>query len=175
MENIETNRCSETDSAPNPQDVAREYYGDGIPEFKGEKIRKMHETREKFEEEFWDVTRQENSGEKSRDAAEAIKTVLRVNYLSTQGENIIEDDEKYNRWLAHLDRKNPAAVAIDMTAMSAMERLEDGQSIDECIDYIKQRSRGDEAWENSVSRTVAMFSNQGDDFSRRKWPELHSK
>ena len=65
-------------------------------------------------------------------------------------------------------------LAVETEAMRAMELIEQ-KGIESSLEYIKERSRGDEAFERSVTRTVSMFSNEKDEFSRKAFPELFEK
>jgi len=151
-------------SGPN-SDIAAEYYGGKVPEFKGLLLQRIDEVRDKFED---DMTSVLNSSESEADKQASLE-VIKKNYLSKQGENLIGDDEAYEQWKKRIHESGNLSVEIE--AMSAMELIEKN-GVDSGIEYIKERSRGDEAFERSVSRTVSMFSNEKDEFSRKVFPEL---
>ncbi len=146
-------------------DIAAEYYGGKVPEFKGALLQRIDEVRDKFED---DMTSVLNSSESEADKQASLE-VIRKSYLSKQGENLIVDDEAYEQWTKRIHESGNLSVEIE--AMSAMELIEKN-GVDSGIEYIKERSRGDEAFERSVSRTVSMFSNEKDEFSRKTFPEL---
>lgn len=146
-------------------DVATEYYGDGVPEFKGALLRKIDNVRTKFEDDMAEVMQ----GEGSREDKQASMDVIRKTYLSNQGENLIKDDADYEKWVKRIHESGN--IAVEMEAMRAMELIEEN-GVDSGIEYIKKRARGDEAFEGSVNRTVSMFSNERDEFSRKVYPQL---
>lgn len=146
-------------------DIATDYYGEGVPKFKGDMLRKINDRRTKFEDDMSEVMR---SGMDEADK-QASMEVIRKTYLSNQGENLIEDDGDYEKWLKRVYESGN--LAVEMEAMRAMELIEEN-GVDSGIEYIKKRARGDEAFENSISRTVSMFSNERDEFSRKVYPEL---
>ena len=147
------------------KDIATEYYGEEAPEFRGDFLRRIDDTRVKFENDVNGVLR----SEKSESDKLAMLEIIRKAYLSRQGENLIDDDGDYDKWMERIrDSKN---LSIEVEAMRAMEIVEI-DDIDSGIEYIKKRSRGNEAFEKSVLRTVSMFSNKKDEFSKKVFPEL---
>ena len=146
-------------------DIATDYYGEGVPKFKGDMLRKINDRRTKFEDDMSEIMR---SGGSEADK-QASMEVIRKTYLSNQGENLIEDDRDYEKWTKRIHESGN--LAVEMEAMRAMELIEEN-GVDSGIEYIKKRARGDEAFENSVSRTVSMFPNERDEFSRKVYPEL---
>lgn len=163
------NMSSETnEESGSNSDAATEYYGEGVPEFKGDLLRKIDDARTKFED---DMSSAINSDMSEADKQASLETI-RKTYLSNQGENLIEDDEAYEKWTKRIHESDNLATEIE--AMHAMELIEKN-GVDSGIEYIKERSKGDEAFEKSVSRTVSMFSNEKDEFSRKAFPELFEK
>lgn len=149
-------------------DIATEYYGDGVPQFKGNLLHKIDDTRIKFEDDMADVMNSDRSNVDKQTAME----VIRKTYLSNQGENLIDNDDDYERWMKRINESGN--ITIEMEAMRAMELIEEN-GVDSGLEYIKKRARGDEAFEQSVTRTVSMFSNEKDEFSRKAYPDLFEK
>ena len=124
--------------------------------------------RIEFEDDMADVMNSDRSNVDKQTAME----VIRKTYLSNQGENLIDNDDDYERWMKRINE--PGNITIEMEAMRAMELIEEN-GVDSGLEYIKKRARGDEAFEQSVTRTVSMFSNEKDEFSRKAYPDLFEK